>query len=167
VAKKQIELHPFSEKDFENFKSWVHSAKDLFQFAGPIFTFPVTDEQLRQYVAMKDITPLKVVLSSTQESIGHCELNFSNGNNRLSRILIGKKELRGQKIGEQVVREMVQLLFKKPGIKEVDLNTFSWNIAAINCYKKVGFKINPEKSEEMTVNGQVWTKINMSLKKVD
>lgn len=160
-----IELKPFTENDFETFKSWVSNAEELFQFAGPIFNFPLTDEQLRDYLKMKDKMPLKVVLKETNETIGHCELNFENGNNRLSRILVGKKGLRGQKIGEQIVREMVKLFFQNPEINEVDLNTFDWNKAAINCYEKVGFKINPEKSDKMTVNGNEWTRINMSFKR--
>ncbi len=114
---------------------------------------------------MEDKKPFKVVLKETNETIGHCELNFENGNNRLSRILVGKKDLRGKKIGEQIVREMVKLLFQNPEINEVDLNTFDWNKAAINCYEKVGFKINQEKSDKMTVNGNEWTRINMSLKR--
>ena len=156
-----IELKPFTENDFETFKGWASNAEELFQFAGPIFNFPLTDEQLRDYLKMEDKKPLKVVLKETNETIAHCELNFENGNNRLSRILVGKKGLRGQKIGEQIVREMVKLLFQNPKINEVDLNTFDWNKAAINCYKKVGFKINPEKSDIMTVNGNEWTRINM------
>lgn len=160
-----IELKPFTENDFETFKSWVTNAEELFQFAGPIFNFPLTDEQLTDYLKMEDKTPLKVVLKITNETIGHCELNFENGNNRLSRILVGKKELRGQKVGEQIVREMVKLFFQNPKINEVDLNTFEWNKAAISCYEKVGFKINHEKSDKITVNGNEWTRINMSLKR--
>lgn len=52
---------------------------------------------------MNDKRPLKVILNSTNETIGHCELNFENGNNRLSRVLIGNKNVRGQKIGEQII----------------------------------------------------------------
>ena len=160
-----IELKPFTEKDFETFKSWISNEEELFQFAGPIFTFPVTNEQLKAYIEMKDKKPYKVVLSSLNVTIGHCELNYENGNNRLSRILIAKKELRGQKIGEQVVRKMVNLLFQNTNVKEVDLNTFDWNIIAIKCYEKVGFKINKNNTEPMTVNGKTWNKINMVLKR--
>jgi len=160
-----IELKPFTVEDFEPIKSWVGNAEELFQFAGPIFSFPLTDNQLINYLQMEDKKPFKVVLKETNETIGHCELNFENGNNRLSRILVGKKDLRGKKIGEQIVREMVKLLFQNPEINEVDLNTFDWNKAAINCYEKVGFKINQEKSDKMTVNGNEWTRINMSLKR--
>lgn len=160
-----IELHPFTTSDFETFKSWIQNAEELFQFAGPLLSFPVTNDQLRNYLDMEDKHPMKVVLSSTKESIGHCEFNFENGNKRLSRILIARKDLRGQKIGEQVVREMAKMLFKDPHIDQVDLNTFSWNKAAISCYEKVGFKINPNQSEIMQINGNNWTKINMVLKR--
>lgn len=160
-----IKLEPFTENDFETFKSWVKSEEELFQFAGPIFTYPLTDEQLRNYINMEDKKPLKVVLNSTNETIGHCELNFENGNRRLSRILVGNRELRGQKIGEQIVRKMVELMFQNPEINEVDLNTFDWNKRAIRCYEKVGFQINQDKSDTMNVNGNVWTKINMTLKR--
>lgn len=160
-----IELKPFTEYDFETFKSWIHSKEELFQFAGPLLTYPITDNQLHNYIQMSDKKPLKVVLKSTQETIGHCELNFENGNSRLSRILVGNKKLRGQKIGEQLVRKMVDLMFQDKEIEEVDLNTFDWNKQAIRCYEKVGFRINPEKTEKMEVNGNQWTKINMTLKR--
>lgn len=160
-----IELKPFTENDFETFKGWIQSEEELFQFAGPIFTYPLTDEQLTKYIKMTDKRPLKVVLKSTNETIGHCELNFENGNNRLSRILVGNKDLRGQKIGEQIVCKMVDLLFQNPKINEVDLNTFDWNKGAIKCYEKVGFRINHDKTDKMSVNGNLWTRINMTLKR--
>lgn len=160
-----IELKPFSENDFETFKSWIHSEEELFQFAGPLIPYPVTNDSLMKYIKMKDRKPLKVILSSTNETIGHCELNFMNGNNRLSRILIGNENLRGQGIGEQVVRKMVETLFLDEKVREVDLNVFSWNKAAIKCYEKVGFRIIHENTDEMNVNGKVWTRLNMVLER--
>lgn len=160
-----IELKPFSENDFETFKSWIDSEEELFQFAGPLIPYPVTNDSLMKYIKMKDRKPLKVILSSTNETIGHCELNFMNGNNRLSRILIGNENLRGQGIGEQVVRKMVETLFLDEKVREVDLNVFSWNKAAIKCYEKVGFRIIHENTDEMNVNGKVWTRLNMVLER--
>lgn len=160
-----IDLKLFTENDFDTFKSWIHNEEELFQFAGPIFSYPITNQQLRDYINMADKRPLKVVLTSTNETIGHCELNFENGNKRLSRILVGNKEMRGQKIGEQIVRKMVDLLFQDPKVNEVDLNTFEWNEGAIRCYEKVGFKINHANTSKMTINGNVWTKLNLILKR--
>lgn len=160
-----IELQPFTEKDFDILKSWVETPEALFQFAGPIFTYPLTDEQLLDYIGMADKQPMKVVLSDSQEAIGHCELNFENGQRRLSRILVGNKNLRGQRIGEQMVRKMAEMLFADPETQMIDLNTFDWNKAAIRCYEKVGFKINDALTEPMIVDEHVWTKVNLVLKR--
>ncbi|NQX91262.1 MAG: GNAT family N-acetyltransferase [Flavobacteriales bacterium] len=158
-----IELHPFTEDDFTTFMSWITTKEDLFQFAGPIFSYPLTKEQLLNYLGMTDKKPFKVGLTESQKTIGHCEMNFSNGNNRLSRILVANKDLRGKNIGEQIVRQLVERFFLNHDIQLVDLNTFSWNEAAIKCYQKVGFRIEPENTETMTIFGNSWTKINMTL----
>jgi len=160
-----IELKPFTEHDFEIFKSWIDSEEALFQFAGSIFSYPLTNDQLRHYIKMTDKKPLKIILNSTKQIIGHCELNFENGNNRLSRILIGNKNLRGKRIGDEVVRKMANLLFENSKINEVDLNVFDWNKGAIKCYENVGFRINHDNTDEMTINGKVWTRLNMILKR--
>lgn len=160
-----IRLEPFTRKDFETFKSWIKDEEELFQFAGPILSFPIVDEELQKYLETPYLKPLKVVLDSNNKSIGHCELNFENGNHRLSRILIGDKTLRGQKVGEQIVQKMVELFFQDPKVNEVDLNVFDWNVGAIKCYEKVGFTINHENTDTMVVNGKTWTRLNMSLKR--
>ena len=36
-----------------------------------------------------------------------------------------------------------------------------WNIAAIKCYEKAGFTIDPGKKLERMVNGKTWAAINM------
>jgi RimJ/RimL family protein N-acetyltransferase len=158
-----IELLPFNENDFETLKSWIKSREELFQFAGPLFSYPLTNEQLLNYISRLDKKPFKVILTSTKEIIGHCELNFENGNNRLSRILIGKQEFRGKKIGEQLVRKMVEMLFLNPTVTTVDLNVFEWNIPAIKCYEKVGFKINHQNTDQLDVYGKTWIRLNMQL----
>jgi RimJ/RimL family protein N-acetyltransferase len=150
-----IELKPFTESDFETFKSWINSVEELFQFAGPLFSFPVTDEQLLNYIRMSDKKPYKVILTATNETVGHCELNYENRNHRLSRILVGNKNLRGQKIGEHIVREMVRLIFEDPKVQEVDLNVFDWNKGAIKCYENVGFRIRPELTDKLKVNDAI------------
>ena len=71
-----ITLLPFEETDFDRFKSWIKSPEELLQFAGPYFTFPVTDEQLKKYIADLKRRPYKIISTETNNVIGHCELNF-------------------------------------------------------------------------------------------
>ncbi len=160
-----IELQDFTDLDFDMLKSWISSEEELFQFAGPIFTHPLTNEQLRRYIDVKYRKVLKVVFTETGEHIGHCEFNSENGNNRLSRILIGNTALRGKQIGEAVVRKMVNILFENPDIKEVDLKVFEWNKAAIRCYEKVGFEIDHSKTDKFPVKDEFWVQFYMTLRR--
>ncbi len=160
-----IRLEKFIESDFDNLISWIKSEEELNQFAGPIFSFPLTTEQLKKYVNMTDKLPFKIILEETNETIGHCELNHENGNNRLSRILIGEQSARSKGYGKIVVAKMVEMLFEKCDVKEVDLNVYDWNLGAINCYENVGFKIDPGNSKKQIVNGKTWTILNMTMKR--
>ena len=82
---------------------------------------------------------------------------------RLSRILVGEKSMRGKGFGEQIVREMTRKLFQDSSVKVVDLNVFDFNSAAIRCYEKVGFSINPITTEPLRFEGETWTRLNMIL----
>ena len=158
-----IKLEPFTKDDFASLKSWIRNEQDLNQFAGDIFKFPLTDEQLEDSINLRDIKPFKIVLEENGNSIGHCELNFLNGNNRISRILIGSEIMRGKKLGEQIVKKMIELIALYNSSPIIDLNVFFWNKRAIACYKKVGFKPNPAKSTTYQFKNYTWDCINMEL----
>lgn len=158
-----IRLEKFTESDFETLISWIKSKEELNQFAGPIFSFPLTKKQLINYINMMDKQPFKIVLTETNKTIGHCELNYENGNRRLSRILIGEKSARGKGYCKIIISKMTELFFKNPAVKEIDLNVYDWNKGAIRCYENVGFKIVPKNFNQHEVNEKIWTSLNMKL----
>ncbi|HSY62465.1 MAG TPA: GNAT family N-acetyltransferase [Cytophaga sp.] len=162
-----IFLSPFNQNDFERFKSWIKSQDELFQFAGPIFTYPLTDEQLITYINDSRRITFKVIHSNTNEVIGHCELNFENALPRLSRILIADTNARDKGLGKLIVHKMLEELFIKRNFDTADLNVFDWNKNAIRCYEQVGFAINPAIVKSQMNNGEAWTALNMVISKKD
>jgi len=158
-----VTLSKFKQEDFKYLKSWISSEEDLIQFAGPLFSYPLKDQQLLRYIQTDHFKPYKVTLNETGETIGHCELNFENGNNRLSRILIGDKSLRGKNIGTKIVREMLNLISIFNDKDPIDLNVFAWNKNAIRCYEKVGFVVNANKASQYNRNGEIEEVINMEI----
>ena len=162
-----IELQPFAENDFDTFIAWIKNEEELFQFAGSIFTFPVTREQLTRYVTSSERKSYKVILSETKEVIGHCELNFEGGGHRLSRVLIADESQRGKGIGKKIVLEMASLFFEDATVMEVNLNVFDWNTEAMRCYEKVGFKLSNFVPKSMVVKGETWVCLNMILSRSD
>jgi len=163
-----IKLEQFDETDFDRLISWVDSEEFMLQFAGPIFTFPLTTDQLELYISDENRFAFKVVDSDTSDVIGHCEVYYSaNRVARLCRILLGYKNLRGQGIGEEIVRRLVEFSFDKLDALTIELNVYEWNTSAIKCYEKVGFVVNPLISNTTKFKNHDWTSLNMILDKLD
>ena len=160
---RMIKLVPFEENDFEKLISWIDSEELLVQFAGAVvFKYPLTKEQLAIYNSDDKRLAFKVVEIETRKTIGHAEIYLVNPEIvRLCRILIGDKEYRGKGIGQQIIQQLRDYSFDKFNAGIVELNVYDWNISAIKCYEKVGFKINPNGTSTTEVNGKIWTAINM------
>ncbi len=158
-----IVLSRLEQQDFPVFKSWINDKNELFQFAGAMFQFPLTDEQLSRYIADQRRVVYKVTLLETNEMIGNAELNFENILPRLSRILIGNPADRNKGLGKQIVAKMLEKLFIEQRFQRADLNVFDWNKGAIRCYETIGFEINPDLVYKQDNNGEVWTALNMTI----
>ncbi len=160
-----IEFKRFGKEDFERFKSWISSQSYLLQFAGPVFTYPVTDEQLVAYVSDPRRSPYKVCLTDTGEVIGHCELNFERSLPRLCRVLVADEGYRSKGLGKQIINKMLEKLFIEKGFESADLNVFDWNIQAIKCYERVGFVMNEGVVNQQQNGDEIWLAMNMVISK--
>ena len=160
-----VKLKKLKEEDFDTFKSWIKNKDELFQFAGPIFNFPITDGQLLNYINDNKREVYKVIHTKTNRIIGNAELNFENTLPRLSRILVAKIDNRNLGFGKLILNKMLEILFIERKYFDADLNVFDWNTQAIKCYEKVGFIINPDIVYKQDNNGEIWTAINMTISK--
>ena len=157
-----ISLENFSENDFEKLISWIKSEEELIQFAGSIFNFPLTKEQLEKYIKIPEVNAYKLIYNNIH--IGHAEINFTKNNPpKLCRILIGDKNFRGKGLCQQIVNELLNICKEKFNSNVVELNVFDWNKGAIRCYEKVGFQFNREKQKETFVGNKKWISINMRI----
>lgn len=163
-----ITIQPFGKVDFKQLIAWAESEDALIQFAGHFFTFPLTTEQLDNYIQDKNRLIFKVIDVNRNNTIGHAEIQIvSQTISVLCRIIIGDKNFRGQGIGQQIIHHLLEISFIQLLMERVELYVFDWNISAIKCYEKSGFTINAEKSKKREVRDQIWTALNMSIEKAD
>ncbi|MFV8270868.1 GNAT family N-acetyltransferase [Flavobacterium sp. GT2N3] len=161
-----IKLEKFTEIDFERLINWIENEEILAQFSGPIFEFPLTKEQLNDYLSSENVIAFKVIKVETNEIIGHSEIYKTENNEvKLCRILIGNKNQRGNGIGKKIINELVKYSYKELNAEKIELNVYDWNKSAIICYEKTGFEINPNKVSEIEVKGMKWISLNMVLNK--
>src|SRR5262245_43463231 len=123
-----IRLEPFSEADFDRLIAWSPTAEFLLQWAGIRFTFPLDYAQLVEYLAAarSDPPPSLIYRGVDAQSgmvVGHVELaeiDRHNRSARLSRVLVGPENLRGQGVGRQLVRQALAIAFDQLQLHRVD-----------------------------------------------
>jgi len=167
----EIELKPFEQNDFTRLIGWTRSPEFLLQWAGPIFTYPVDQKQLEQYLQGTEGDPprrriFKAVEMGNQQVVGHIELNEVDSKNRsatLCRVLVGEPSERRKGIGIQMVKKIVEYGFNTLVLHRIDLLVFDFNFPAIQCYQKAGFVKEGRLREARRIKDEYWSSYLMSI----
>ncbi len=165
-----IHLRPFGVSDFARLTGWIGSAEMLVQWAGPKqFSFPLTDDQLRDYLAGGEgLNPLRRVYAAVDESdqvVGHIELGAIDYGNRtasLCRVFVSPS-CRGKGLCLPMVREALRIGFEELALRRIDLRVFSFNTAAINCYRRAGFLQEGLLRKAVEVGAGTWDTVVMGI----
>lgn len=158
-----IRLEPFTRADYDRLISWVDSPEILMQYSGPVFRFPLDHAQLDENASDQARVSYNVVDTGTNAVTGHCELYYKPASILIGRILIGDPEARNKGVGGAIIRELVAIAKQDPDQRLIELNVFDWNHAAIRCYQREGFELNPSVSYRREIGGEIWTAVNMVL----
>jgi RimJ/RimL family protein N-acetyltransferase len=159
-----IEFRPFTKTDYNELISWVDSEEMLMQFSGPNLTFPLTTEQLTRNISEPNRRAYAIIEPLTGKMIAYAEIFVTTENiASLDKIIIGDPKMRGKGIGLQIMQQLLFISFMILGTEIATLNVFDWNISAIRCYEKAGFRINQEKTMNMEYKGVPRKVLNMCI----
>lgn len=159
-----IHLENFAEQDFGRLIEWVDSEESLVQFAGPIFSYPLTPAQLSIYLQDPNRKAFKVRDNESGKIIGHAELYLTSEDSvKICRVLIGEENFRGKGLGRQIVRSLIDKAFQYTSVRRIELNVYDWNKQAIQCYLQEGFQIQDSPANTIQVKGKVWYSLKMTL----
>jgi RimJ/RimL family protein N-acetyltransferase len=160
-----IELQPFKIHDASELISKINDKRELLQFAGPAYHFPLTEEQLENDLDSESRFMFRIFDETEQKTIGHAQIFLKENTFLLGRILIWDENNRGKGYGKKTVQELLQYGFKNFYRETAELNVYDWNTGAIECYKKVGFEIDPDVMSEVSIDNELWLSINMKISK--
>jgi RimJ/RimL family protein N-acetyltransferase len=170
-----FELQKFEKSDFDRLISWMPDEQFLIQTCGPLFKWPLDSEQLERHLKDAEgekptVYTFKVVHVQSNKIIGHVEIiwiDYEKSNGMLGPILIGDPKLRGKGYGREVAKLAVEFGFNNIGLNEIYLWVFEFNIAAIRCYEKIGFKKYDLKKSALTLGNKSCSSMKMKLSKKD
>lgn len=167
-----IELKYFESTDFQQLINWINTEEFLSQWGGANqFEYPLSESQLSNYIVNanredSDTFAYKVVYRESGKTIGHISLgriDRANKKGRIGRVLIGDKSVRGQGIGQQMIREVLRIAFEKQKLHRVSLGVYDFNASAIACYENSGFTKEGLHREVAKVGDEYWNVWEMSI----
>lgn len=124
-----------TNSDKQTVINWTNSYNQNFlnQWAGANLNFPLT---LKEFNFQNIYS-----IFSNEEFIGIIQkIREENNNIHIGRFLINPL-LTGKGLGTIALTEFINLIFQNKNIHSITLNVFTYNINAINLYKKLGFEI--------------------------
>jgi RimJ/RimL family protein N-acetyltransferase len=166
-----VELNFFEQSDFKQLIDWIESPQFLLQWGGPAFDFPLTINQLEKYIENansdnSDTLIYKVIEKETKNVIGHISLgriDRKNKSARVGKVLVGDKNVRGKGIGQQMIKQILNIAFDELHLHRVNLGVYDFNVPAIACYEKAGF-IKEGLLRDSAKNGdEYWSSWEMSI----
>ncbi|MBZ9689719.1 GNAT family N-acetyltransferase [Clostridium estertheticum] len=166
-----IKLEKFKTCDVPTLISWIPDKEFLLQWAGPAYTFPLTQDQLQSEINMISSENPKTLMftariSDTNEIVGHIQLlgiDLVNSCACIGRVLVGNEKLRNKGIGIKMINGILAIAFQTLKLHRIYLGVFDFNKSAIACYEKAGFKIEGTARDFRKINDEYWSLINMSI----
>lgn len=137
-------IRPAAERDYAAIVRWDQNRKEpyLRQWSGPdVYRYPLTEGQIARqagrdgvhlYMACDGETPI-----GTGEISGVSE---AEGTGNICRLLFAE-EARNKGFGEAFLKGLSRIAFAQMGLSALNLRVFCFNIPAIRCYEKVGFRV--------------------------
>ncbi|WP_088036416.1 GNAT family N-acetyltransferase [Evansella clarkii] len=166
-----VKLRFFERSDFKQLLNWIETPNFLLQWGGPNFSFPLTEQQLEDYLKGANTDNSRVMIYSvidneTGDVIGHISLGNIDRKNmsaRVGKVLVGDENVRGKGIGERLMKEILKIAFDELKLHRVSLGVFDFNAPAISCYENAGFIKEGLHRDSRKIGDEYWSLWEMSI----
>ena len=159
---ENINVVPLVERDLAKLIAWAEDERTMLEWCGPVFDFPLTIKQIQTYFAdTKGSEPSRLIYKAVDSGgniAGMCELGAISRKNESASLcrIFTDKNFRGQGIANHLITEVLNIAFEKLGLTRVELNVYTFNLPAIKCYEKLGFKREGMRRKSTKYNNEYW-----------
>ena len=167
-----IVLEPFTAADFTQLMEWVDNERLMKEWSGSMFSYPLTEAGLSWYVEGSnnfddpDVFIYKAVETTTGLTVGHISLGGISQRDRagrITRVLVGNTTERRRGVCQDMVKALLRIGFEDLKLHRISLGVYDFNLAAINCYLKAGFKQEGVLRDVVRHGEGYWTLIEMAI----
>ena len=156
-------------KDYEYLSKWIDDERTHSFWCANRFPYPITPESFHDFLEKISIEWTDSAYVATEyngQVVGFfCySVNTQNNIGFLKFVIIDKTK-RGNGYGKEMLKLAVQYAFQITGATAVQLNVFNENIAAKQCYEKVGFVERHIDKDVFAYKDELWSRCNMIITK--
>lgn len=139
-----ITLRPFGRSDFARLISWLPTEAAHIDWCAGYFRYPLDDAQLERYLESGEVPNSRAIFvaeTRSGDAVGHVEIShiWPHLSSRLSRVLVAPARRRGG-VGMAMVGQAISFSFDAHRVARIDVGVSQDNVAAIGCYRKLGFE---------------------------
>jgi ribosomal-protein-alanine N-acetyltransferase len=160
-------LREFTRDDIPALISWTdrEDEKQLLRWAGPVFHYPLTAEQVQHYLSglIRDRLYCIEVDGSPVGIIELGDIQQRHRNARIGKVFIGDHRYRGRGIATRALHILLSIAFDQMRLHKVLLSVLSENRRAIKTYTRSGFIEESRLVEHRLSGGQWHDLIQMSI----
>ncbi|UPM44632.1 GNAT family N-acetyltransferase [Halocatena salina] len=164
-----LRLRSATVADLLGVREWIDTPSALLQWAGPVFSYPLDEPQVRAHLAgTGQPSPTRRAFAAVDETglvVGYLELDRIDSENRtasVSRVIVAP-DARGEGYGAEMVRHVVTFGFDDLHLHRIGLRVFTFNDAALACYERVGFTHEGTLRDARHHDGEYWSLVQMSI----
>jgi RimJ/RimL family protein N-acetyltransferase len=138
-----VRVEPLRAEDYGRLVDWIDSPEKLLLWGGTLFTYPLTEDQLRDHYEGSQGAVGRRGFRGVEDgrTVGSLELDRIDREHHsasISRVIVDPDE-RGRGVASGMLREVLGLCFLELDLHRVELRVFASNEPAIACYESVGF----------------------------
>ncbi|MCM1261518.1 MAG: GNAT family N-acetyltransferase [Butyrivibrio sp.] len=157
------------DKDYEYIEKWIDDEKVHALWCANLIPYPVTKENLHNFLeksAMDWTDSAYVATESNGKVVGFfCySINVDDNSGFLKLVIVDNKK-RGAGYGKEMLRLALQYAFNITGVDLVRINVFEDNIAAKQCYTKLGFATESVTKDALRYKDECWNRCHMVIGK--
>lgn len=141
-----IILREYRREDLVGMREWCNDP-EITQYLSDAFLYPHTLSGTETYLntmleGSSETKGFVIADRMTELYIGQIDLFRIDWKNRYAvmGMVIGNAELHNQGIGSAAIRLLQQFVFEELNLKRLELEVHDFNVRAIRCYTKCGFR---------------------------
>lgn len=124
--------------------NWIKDEETMLKFAGIGFQYPLTEQQLINYIDKNPNRLLFLGIDENLNPIAYGEIiPQDNVSARLGHLIIGESQNRGQGLGKKLIQLLIEEAIMRLQITRMDLFLLEGNQLAQHCYVNYGFQFVP------------------------